>query len=211
MDGNGQQTNFIVKLLNMNKFTIISYYTSKYKSIYEAYLKPSITKLSLNCIIEASQDFGSWKKNTDYKPIFIKQCLKMCSDNLVFIDVDAVVNQYPVLFESISNAYDIGLHFLDWAEHYGRNNQVKELLSGTLYIQNNEHMFNLVNTWIKELSHDILEQQALERALKMHPEINVFHLPREYCYITSLPNGELPAKTLKNPIISHYQASRQKT
>lgn len=67
----------------------------------------------------------------------------------------------------------------------------------------------MIHEWIDSLKQTgSWEQKGLELALKKMTNIKVFKLPREYCYISTTPKGK-PFKTLKNPIITHYQMSRK--
>jgi hypothetical protein len=122
------------------------------------------------------------------------------------LDVDAEIQQQPLLFELIPEEYDIGVHYLDWQTHYGK--QGIELLSGTLFIRNTPKIMALIDDWIELLPRCSWEQKALDLALSRHPEIKIFHLPREYCYIATQPNKQLPVQPLEKPVIIHHQVSR---
>ena len=194
-----------------NNYTIISYYTPDYKSIYEKYLKSSLENLPIKYAILPIFHLNTWKETTKYKPIFILNCLNKLNTDVVYCDVDATINKYPILFDNIPIEYDLGVHYLDWMLQFGNKNK-KELLTGTLYFRNNDKIRLLIHEWIdisKQMGRD--DQKPLDIALKNLPNIKIFELPREYCYITSNPiiiNKGKPKVILENPIISHYQASR---
>ena len=194
---------------SQNNWIIVSYYTPNYKLIAEKYLIPSMQKFNLPHNIIEAKDLGSWKKNTDFKPSFLKEQLKTTNKDLVFIDCDAVINIYPELFNNIPQEFDIGVHTLDPFLLFGHNKIPKHIASGTLYIKNNERMFALIDKWISFLPNVRWEQKALEKAIILMPEIKVYDLPREYCYIVSKPDFSPPNIPLINPIISHFQCSRE--
>ncbi len=196
---------------SQNNWIIISYYTSNYKEVAYKYLIPSV--INLNHYIVEVPNQGDWHKNTNYKPIFIKECLEKFKENLVWIDSDAIINSNPIYFDQLDNSsIDFAYHLLNWETHYGRltDKGKFEFLSGTLYFKNNEKIKILVDKWI-ELSKTISpDQKSLEFAIKTYNNINTIILPREYCYIETLPDGNKPFLIVENPIISHYQASRIK-
>jgi len=195
----------------MNNYLIVSFYTTNYKKIAEKFLLKSLKQQILPHYIKEVPEQGSWKKNTDFKAVFINQCLNQFSQNLVFIDADATINSDPILFKELSNNKDIDFayHNLSWEAHYGRNGDKGkfEFLSGTLYLANNDKVKALVAEWIRNTKIHCPEQRALQIAMKEF-DLNCYELPREYCYITDTPRGKAPAQPLFKPIISHFQASR---
>lgn len=197
----------------MNKWKLCVYFTPNYEKVYWQYLEPSLKKLQLNHYMRAlTHNLGGWKENTDYKPSFLLDCLEKFDCDIVITDVDSVIHEYPILFDNIPQEYDIAVHNFSWETHYGRPNDKDkfEILSGTMYLRNNEKVRRLVRKWKSLCFQHSWEQKALEQALKQI-DINVFNLPREYCYITSCPkyinNGKV-AIPLDKPIIEHFQASR---
>jgi hypothetical protein len=195
-----------------NNWIIISYYIHNYKEIAEQYLISSVNKLNIpNYIIEVP-DLGSWKNNTNYKPIFIKECLEKFNKNLVWIDCDATINYYPIYFDQLDNSsIDFAYHLLSWELHYGRLSDKNkfQLASGTLYFKNNEKINQLINKWIELSKHIQPDQISLKEALSKVKDLATMILSREYCYITSTPKGESPFIILEHPVISHFQQSRR--
>jgi len=194
-------------------YKIISFYTPNYKAIAEKYLISSINKLNLNNYIIEVPNQGNWKENTNYKPIFIKECLEKFKENLVWIDCDATINSFPIYFDQLDKSnIDFTYHLLSWEKHYGRPRDKGkfEFLSGTLFFRNNDLVKQFVNIWT-ECSEEIYpDQKSLDYTLKKFGNINSEILPREYCYIDTLPNGNKPSIIIENPVITHYQASRSK-
>lgn len=191
----------------MNNITFVSYCTPKYQEIFDKFLFPSLLKFKLPYFIQSIEDLGSWKLNTDFKPKFLLKCLENLENDIVFIDSDATINSYPELFYSIPE--DLGVHYLDWESHYGRESDkgILECLTGTLFLRNNDKIKSFLKEWIKETKNFVWEQKAFEKVLKF-TSIEYYLLPREYCYLVSTPWGN-PAQPLTNPIISHYQMSRK--
>jgi hypothetical protein len=194
----------------MNSFTFIAYYTPNYQEILDTCLKNSFDRLELkNTYIKQIKPCGNWKKNTDYKPLFIKEYLEQSTLDIVYLDVDATITSYPTLFYELPSEFDIGIHLYNEGDYY-KDRTRKELLTGTLYFRNNSKVIDLLTTWISLLNNFQFEQHALAEALKQHPEINIYYLPIEYCYIPVLSNGETPYNQVLNPIICQWQASRSK-
>lgn len=192
-----------------NNYIIVSYYTPNYKEIAKKYLLNSLKNFPTleKHIVEINLNSTNWYNNTNYKPMFILECLKLFDKDLVFTDADSTINSYPYLFEKIPKKYDIGLHYLEWKKQYGNINK-KELLSGTLYLRNNIKIKNIVEEWRDNVGYGgRVEQKILEQVLQNNEDIEIFDLPREYCYIETTPKGK-PFTIINNPVISHFQASR---
>lgn len=192
-------------------FRIISYYTPSYKEIAEKYLLPSVKNLNLSYYIPEVANLGDWEANTNYKPVFIKDCLGAFEENLIWADCDATINSYPDLFNYIPSQFDIAIHFLEWKLHYPqhKDSDVKELASGTIFFRNNFNSIDIVNKWIENTKITKPDQKALEKTIKEN-NISYYNLPRKYCYVLTHCNGQKSYIPLANPIISHHQISRTK-
>jgi hypothetical protein len=199
-------------MVKLDNFLIISYATleTPYVSIINKYLMPSLETFKLPHHIEIIENQGSWLKNVAMKPQVILNCFeKYPSKDLVCIDADAEILQYPKLFNEIPEEYDIACHILDWDSWYGYTNHVKELLTGTIFIRNNEKTKELVKKWYTlSTSSGIWEQKVLQQLIEENKDIKVYALPLSYCYIVSLPDGSKPLIEL-DPIILHHQSSRE--
>lgn len=164
-----------------------------------ARLRLSLHRLGLEYRIDEVEDRGSWDANTKRKAEFILAMLEAHPGrNIVWVDADAVVRQYPAMFNDLKG--EIGAHY--------RNG--KELLSGTLFFQNVPRVHALVKLWIKENAKAPREweQRTLQKILAKpgrfgRPRAKVEHLPAIYCQIfdTMADAGK--------PVIEHYQASRE--
>ncbi len=182
----------------MIPWIIVGYWTER--TLYERKAKTLITTLNLNKVlyyIEKVSNLGSWHKNTNYKPTFIKRMLKKFPDSdIIYVDVDARFLRYPSLFDELN--CDIAVHEFDrsnWPRGKGT-----EVLSGTIFLRNNERVFNLVERWESECKKNpkVWDQKSLEKILAG----NFYRLPGEYCKIFGLMNK------IESPVIIHYQASR---
>jgi len=184
----------------MNPFIIIAYFTRK--TFYEEYvisLVKSLKRFELSYYIEGIKDLGGWYKNVNYKPTFIKRMMNRFPEiNIVYVDCDAKFLQYPKLFEKIES--NIAVHLFD-KSHFNKKFMGFEILSGTIFLRNNDEAYKLVERWeelCKKKPHQ-WDQKSLEQVLNG----NFYHLPEEYCKIYNLRYGA------KNPVIIHLQASRR--
>jgi len=190
IDDEGDKMNFIV----------VAYFTRK--TFYEDYaraLVESLKKYNLFYHIEGIENLGDWYKNTNYKPTFIKKMMvKFPNYNIVYVDCDAVFFGYPELFERIED--NIAVHLFD-KSHFNKRSKGLEILSGTIFLRNTKETYELVERWEKRCKEKPRQwdQKSLEQILNG----NFYNLPEGYCKIY---NVRYP---VKNPIIVHYQASRQ--
>jgi hypothetical protein len=178
----------------MAAWKVVSFHTDDalYKGHIER-LKDSLVDHGIDNYIEEIPRSGGWIANVDYKPVFILKCLEMFDENIVWLDADAVVQQYPVLFDDID---------ADIAVHYKSG---KELLSGTMYFSNTEKSKELLREWIalRETKNGVTQpQQVLEELLRGGKYL-VHKLPAPYTLIFD------HMRHLGPPVIEHFQASRK--
>ena len=187
--------------VKMNKWMVVSYYTLG--TFYERYAQQFITSMKEHNIVHyvaGVPNLHSWRKNTCYKPTFLAECLKSFPDvDIVWVDCDAEFKQYPILFDTID--CDIAVHNFERRLYLRHSKQQLEVLSGTVYLRNNEKVRGIVDEWVKECTNNpnVWDQKSLEKVL--HGEY--YQLPPEYCTIERTMNR------IKNPVILHHQASRQ--
>ena len=194
----------------MNNIIYISYYTEGYyEDVMNSHLLPSLLLFNLPYYILPMKNTHNRLKNLRQKIDFMQKALK---ENypfpLVWIDADAKIESYPKLFYEIPKEYDIGLHTLDWKEQYGKEGS--ELLSGTIFLRNNEKVERLVKLWKKSAEENpgLTDQRALKKIIK-NLDVKIYELPREYCYIPINPNGKPSVVKIDNPIITQWQISRK--
>ncbi len=197
----------------MEEFRIACFITedSPYEAVLEEYLLPSLAKLDIEPIIIKTENTHNWHRNVAQKPLIALQTLeKYKNTNIVLLDADCTVESYPGLFSAIPSEYSVALYTLDWDMWYRNNSGVKEVLSGTLFLRNNDKVKSLCKEWHEDaIRVGDWEQRALGRVLKRREDIKVYDLPLEYCYITSMPGGAEPHIKCDNAIIKHYQVSRE--
>lgn len=204
---------------NKTKFIIGAFYTedTPYKDVCDRYLLDSLKEYNFSAMIYSRLNKGSWLKNVAEKPAVILEMLEFMSKTegyqdkaLVFLDVDATIEKYPVLFDELLEDVDFAYHNLEWKTWYNRPNcDTLELLSGTLFLRNNDRVKNLLTDWYsRAIITNKWEQKVLEEVIKEHPEIKTYVLPLAYCYINSLPNGKEPYVKC-DPVILHHQVSRK--
>jgi len=180
-------------------YIVVAYYTKKtlYESMSKILVK-SLERFKIPYYIEGIDSLGDWFKNTGYKPIFIKTMLKKFPDkNIVYVDCDAEFLEYPKLFEDLD--CNIAVHLLNRTS-FRKYCKGTEILSGTIFLKNNDEVYNLVEKWEQECLKNptVWDQKSLENILGD----SFYNLPVEYCKIFDMN------EKVKNPVIVHYQASR---
>lgn len=183
---------------------------SPYEFELAQHLLPSLEKFKILHHIDVVENKGSWLKNVAEKPAVIYRALeKYPSKDLVILDADSEILQYPKLFDEIPEEFDLALHTLDWNTWYRNGSNVKEVLSGTIFMRNTPKMKELTAQWYNRAnSSGVWEQKCLEKLIQ-EMKIDVYPLPVEYCYIMSLPDGKEPFVKCDNKVIAHFQASRK--
>ena len=177
-------------------YLITSFFTENTPYVEEARaLTESIKRLNLRAHIQAIPNLGSWEKNCQYKARFLLEMLtRFPETNLVWVDADAVFNRQPILFESLD--CDLAYHLLE---------KDNELLSGTLFIKNNEKIKKLLEDWVAlNASNHEWDQRNLQASLEKNPTLNCAILPAGYCKIF-----DSDEQLTDDPVIVHYQASRR--
>ncbi len=183
------------------KFIVVGYYTKN--TIYEGkaeVLRRSLEKYKVPFMLQCIEDLGGWYANTCYKPTFLKEMLDKFPDhNIVYVDCDAKFFKFPELFDSFEG--NIGVYLLDCKRCYGKGPQIFEVLSGTVFLRNNEEVKELVKKWEQECKRNpnVWDQKSLQKVLGN----NYKELPGEYCKIFNR------MEWIKDPVIVHYQASRE--
>ena len=187
----------------MPNFTVIAFYT--FNTPYQAEcikLIESCKKHGVPIKTQGYPNTGSWVRNAALKSIFISSMMEQYPKDarLVYLDVDARVRKYPVLFDTLD---------CDLAVHYRiRNPRSRELLSGTLFIKNNERTHSLIKAWIglQERNPKDWDQRVLQKVIDRDAKklkLNLEELPATYCQIFDTMRGA------GQPVIEHMQASRR--
>jgi len=181
-------------------YIIIGYYTidTIYESAAKIFIK-SLESLGIPHDIQGTPILGDWYKNTCYKPTFIKHMMiKHKGINVVYVDCDAEFLKYPVLFDTLD--CNVGVYVFD-RSCYRKSAHGFEVLSGTVFLKNNQEVFDMVSRWEQECKDNpnVWDQKSLEKVIGD----DYYTLPGEYCKIFDRMDH------ITDPIIVHYQASRQ--
>lgn len=165
-------------------------------------LVQSLDRWGLSYDIEFWDLRGKWIENCNKKPEFIIR--KMCEHktDIVWLDADAVVQEYPIYFDVLRE--DIGVCYEDFAQALP-----EKLQSGTLYFKRNSRVVHTLNTWRKrgEKHSNLLDQRLLRDTLlgehfQAH-KISLFFFPQSYYHIFDI------MEDWGKPVIEHFQASRK--
>ena len=169
---------------------------SPYTAILEKYLLKSIKAFSLPSHIEYTKNLGSWIRNTTLKPSILLKCMeKFPNKDIIYLDADCSIKQYPKLFDELFSKCDIGLHYLQLQNFYNIDSPKEEALSSVLYLSNNELVYDLIKRWEKKCAEgSVWEQRELQKLLADNITLKIHKLPFEYNYILTLPKPRQPIK-----------------
>lgn len=181
----------------MSTPVVVSFYTPDYAEHAERFIA-DLVSWDLWHVVKPLADLGSWQLNTHHKPAFLLEAMREFATPVVWIDVDARIEQYPELL--YQTEADVAYHVFRLSG--GR----EEALSGTVYVENERFL----RDWIRECERtpDVWDQVAMERAAKAY---DVKELPAEYCWIEGIfdkPFYKNNHPNVGEPVIRHLQASR---
>ena len=185
-------------------YVVVAYYT--YDTLYEDKVKTlqaSLESFAIPNVIEGISNLGSWNKNTCHKPTFIKHMMiKYRDKNIVYVDCDAEFFRYPILFDTLD--CNIGVHVFDRLLYRRKGVEGTEVLSGTIFLKNNQEVFDLVSNWEAECKRNpsVWDQKSLQKILRKKGDNYYYNLPPEYCKIFDRMTD------VSDPVIVHYQCSR---
>lgn len=186
--------------MNWQMITFFTRGTGYEKEVEKLLGSANANKISLHQY--SFESAGSWRQNLNFKSECIKKSMTDFPDkDIVFVDADAIIRSYPQLFDHLSTRprqFDIAAQFFQW-----RRESKVELLSGTLWIANNDRGREIVDRWHKEgIEHpEKRHQQCLQDIVNGYL---IYHLPFSYTAIFDAPQR----KTIE-PVIEHFQASRK--
>jgi hypothetical protein len=192
-------------------FVVVSFYTKGTGYANEIRnLEKSLDRFKLARHIFSFEPTGTWRGNLNYKSECILKALDMFpGKDIVFLDADAIVRRPLVLFDELSakHNYDLSAHFFKYDPKSG---DADELLSGTLWIQNNDTGRALIKRW-HEIGlarpgsrHQMCLKAAIGELQKDGIAVRVFRHPFAYTCIFDY----FAARGVV-PVIEHYQASRR--
>lgn len=173
---------------------IVSYYTED--AVYgpcKDRLLASLDKFNLDRWIIPATPRGTWTQNTCFKANIIDACLRAQARDIVWLDIDSEVMQFPALFGEIKA--DIAAHL-----HEGH-----QLNGATIFFRNKMEVLKLVESW--KISNKVFpkkdDQFNLQRTLGFFQRrgLTFEELPFSYARIFDYEGDP--------PVIMQYQASRQ--
>ena len=149
---------------------------------------------------------GDWTKNTQQKSDVIFKALKDFPDkDIVWLDADAVVFHYPKLFDELSKKDNFNLCIHKWNPRWIKDPK-GEILSGTMYIKNNQKSLQMVTDWIEKNKTVVAwDQRTLHDVIHNNESYVIIQLPQEYVKIKS----RTQSINQVSGIIGHKQVSRQ--
>ena len=185
--------------------TYISFYTVN--TPYEEEIKvleESLKKFELPYHFYAVESLGSWRANIHQKIKIIKNALDNFKHPIVFMDSDCVIKKNPILFNQISDEYDLGIGKVDFLRKY-KYHSLNTYITSVIYCPYKETTFKILDLWEeKDLDFSIpYDDISLEKVLNEHHEFKLFILPDNYCQIFDV------MRKAGNPIIQLNQASRR--
>ena len=191
-----------------NQPLIVSYYTEETPYEKEAGdLIATCKKFGLEHEIEANQSKGSASANACFKPEFLLNCLEKYNRPLVWVDIDSIFFQAPVLFDECKA--DVALRIND---NVPVDSPLK-ILSSTMFINNTASTKKLLNFWKKECEKllkqegTVLDQVALRRVILHYPTmVEIKRLPTTYVTVTD--DVEDKASFPDNAVVVHFKLSR---
>lgn len=166
-----------------------AYYT-KHADELEATIKDVGGKPYVRKVLEGG---AGWVSTCMKMPPFMFAELQATDEDIVFLDSDARVRQYPALFDTIEE--DIAFHTKDGIEP----------LCGTMYFKNNARVYHFFERWFieqKKLYPHLLSAQIAMETVSQENIVSIYDLPPQYTQIFDLMAHH------GNPVIEHMQASR---
>jgi len=182
----------------MSKFLVVAYATHGPYEKESERLLASLRKIKdLHYQVDYVASVGTWVRNTNIKPRFIRCALKQNTAPVLYVDADAEIMRDPTEYvEDLIERCDVA------ACHRG-----KELLSGTLFFNYTPAALALLDDWVWESNTkpEVWDQKNLQSVIERKNDIKFEEMPTSYCYIN---DGRLMAP-VQDPAILHHQASRR--
>ncbi|CPR15716.1 conserved protein of unknown function [Candidatus Filomicrobium marinum] len=188
----------VTSLHGGQRYVVCAFYTPSYlENVLR--LKASLERLGLNYHLKCVEYKGSWEATTRLKPSFVVDCLNKFPDHdVLYLDADAVVNEKPVFFDTVTT--DVALLF---APTKRARKPLLSLAAGTLYIRNTLGGRKFAEHWRNQESRSgllTLDEDMIYMAFPNFEGITFTALPRAYSKIF---DSEGP-----DAVIEHFQASR---
>lgn len=187
----------------MNDYIIVSAFTPNYTEDINRLIK-SLKKFNLPYNVYPFESKGSWLHNVQYKIDVLIQAINEYKDkDIVWVDADGVIKQYPILFDSINDDISFRVNFRNL-----KRKNLRGLTTGTLYLKNNNKVKNFLMEWkLKTRKMGSTEQSALYEMITDNRfyDLNIGSLPISYTII-----GADIKNDYRDIIISHTSSSTDK-
>lgn len=171
-------------------------------------LERSAVRFGFEYDFYAQEDLGSWRANIHDRIRILKHFLdKYPTRDILYVDADGEIQQYPELFDNFEA--DFGICKIDrshyWKDWKTFHHEQFEYLGGTMYLANNERVRNFLNLWdrLDAPMETKLSQHTMINAIRQLEYLNIKLLPLTYCQIFDTMADE------GNPVVEHFQASRR--
>lgn len=178
---------------------LVSFYTvdTPYEDLVPTFTASAVA-VGLDPVIYPVKNLGKWSHNCNQKPDIIYQAYQEFPDErILYTDIDATFEEYPIELETYSGEFDIGFHLF----------RGSEVLSGTLLFEHTSEACALLRKWIfaSKKHQDVWDQKVLSRVIEANP-ISIYHISPAHCYIFDISKRLYPGV---KPVILHHQISRQ--
>ncbi len=167
-------------------------------------LQRSLKKFNLDYHIEEIKSLGSWRANSNWCAWQVQAMLKRYPNkNILRVDCDAIIQQYPSLF--LEEDFNADIAAVIW-----KNSKMRpggEFLGGTMFFANNKKVRWIVDGWVEDCKSfpDQRNGDMLCNLIQSYRDkLNFQKLPLSYCCIFDLMKSEVDV-----PVIEHFQASRR--
>lgn len=187
---------------------VISYYSTDAYAEQAMKLRDSAGKHSVNLSMTPLPPFGSWFQGVMHKPQFILNALNevrfLGYDGILWTDADSVfVRRVPwTELEGV----ELGFTRFQWSPAHKN-----EILTGTMYFQNNDRVRALVEEWVRDTPRfrqsETPEQDAFLALFdRWRGTVLTKDLGPEWCFIDDPEVHKKYPKAI--PIVMHHQFSR---
>lgn len=153
----------------------------------------SLARFGIPYLCDTYDPSSSWVANCAAKAKLIRRARDLIRGPMVWLDADAEVVRYPVLFDELDgDEYDIGIHL-----------RGKEgCISCTVWFPDTDRAFDLIDRWVEACTArpDIWDQKHLN---PLRDEFRFADLGREYAALHRLDPWDA------STVIKQHQASRR--
>jgi hypothetical protein len=188
---------------------VISFYTVD--TLYQMEVQnliASAEQYGVETRIVGVPSFGSWELNCAYKPFFILEQLKQLQRPVLWVDADGVFVKKPSMLQQFQA--DLAVRIEDnlaW-DHSSK------VITSTVFVNHTPEGVGLLRAWARECQAQLTDpsrttefwDQIALRNVLVNSKDKIGSLPLSYAKIFDHPED---VKTVSDPVIVHYQASRR--